>query len=175
MSAHDISLQTTLILQSRVKVHLPSAGRTVLRALCANFPIVSFVWSVNERQFALRGIGKGIRRHDLCSKDIYRSKQMSFFSQRNNGGLPDSSLNLCEQKGLTKLELRVHVIQTLIKALLLILHYPDSVFPQLWALFTVTPASQRSKQSDGLLFLLAIVKTGESEVEIKVFLRLWNR
>lgn len=47
---------------------------------------------------------------------------MSFFSQRNNGGLPDSSLNLCEQKGLTKLELRVHVIQTLIKQLLLILH-----------------------------------------------------
>lgn len=43
---------------------------------------------------------------------------MSFFSQRNNGGLPDSSLNLCEQKGLTKLELRVHVIQTLIKPLL---------------------------------------------------------
>lgn len=56
---------------------------------------------------------------------------MSFFSQRNNGGLPDSSLNLCEQKELTKLELRVHVIQTLIKALLLILHYHDSLFPQL--------------------------------------------
>lgn len=84
--------------------------------------IASFVWSVSERQFVLRVTGKGIRRRDLCSKDIYRSKQMSFFSQRNNGGLPDSSLNLCEQKRLTKLELEVHVIQPLIKPFLLILH-----------------------------------------------------
>lgn len=32
---------------------------------------VSFVSSVNETQFVLCVIGKGIRRHDLCSKDIY--------------------------------------------------------------------------------------------------------
>ena len=95
--------------------------------------IVSFVRSVSERQFILCAIGKGIRRHDLCSKDIYRSKQMSFFSQRNNGGPPDSSLNLCEQRRLTKLELRVHVIPALIKQFLLILHEPCFVFHKLQA------------------------------------------
>lgn len=68
-----------------------------------------------ERQFVLRVIGKRIRRHDLCSQDIYRSKQMSFFSQRNNGEHTDSSLNLCEQKRFTKLEHVAHVIQALIK------------------------------------------------------------
>lgn len=67
--------------------------------LCAQTSlIVSIVWCVIERQFVLRRIGKGIRRHDLRFKDIYGSKQMSFFSQWDNRELTDSSLNLCEQK-----------------------------------------------------------------------------
>lgn len=80
------------------------------------------MWSVNETQFALGGVSKGIRRRDLCLPDIYRSKQMSFFSWRNNGGRSDSSLNLVHKRGFAKLELKVHVIQTLIKIVLRILH-----------------------------------------------------
>lgn len=127
-------------------------GRT-RRALCANAPIVSFVWSVNETQFALGGVGKGIGRRDLCSPDSYRSKQMSSFSWRNNGGRPDSSLSLCGQKkGLAKLELKVHVIQTLIKPLLLILHETGFLLPPLWALLIVTQLNQGYKRSEGLFF-----------------------
>lgn len=82
---------------------------------------------------------------------------MSFLSQRYNGGLPDSSLNLCEQKGLTKLELRVHVIQTM-RPLLPNFTLAWVPVPPVMSMNHFYTSQQRSKQHDGLLLCYCLEK-----------------
>lgn len=62
------------------------------------------------------------------------------------------------KKWPAKLELKVHVIQTLIKPLLLILHETGFLVPPFMSINRsyCTQANQSSKQSDGLLFALWI-------------------
>lgn len=67
---------------------------------------------------------------------------------------PTPPLDFVNKKGLAKLELKVRVIQTLIKPLLLILHetgFLPPLFP-LCALIIVIQVNQGSKQSEGLFF-----------------------